>query len=160
MAKKIEAVVVLDNIRSVFNVGTIFRTADAAGCAKIFLCGQTPSPKDRFGRDRKDLAKVALGAEKKLIWEYSLSTPDVVKKLKKEGYYVIAIEQAKNSIDYKKITIKNSKVAIVMGNEVVGVDKTVLKLADTIAEIPMFGMKESLNVGVSFGIATFRILGI
>ena len=156
-----ETIVVLDNIRSTFNVGSIFRTADALDISKIILCGTTPAPKDRFGRDREDIAKVSLGAEKTVDWEYFDSTLWVVKKLKKEGYKIIMIEQSAKSVDYKKIKIaKNSKVAFVMGTEVEGISKSLLKLADVVAEIPMLGNKESLNVSVAFGVAVFRILNV
>jgi 23S rRNA (guanosine2251-2'-O)-methyltransferase len=154
---KAEAVVVLDNIRSVLNVGSIFRTSDAVGVSKIYLCGCSPTPLDRFNRPRKDLAKTALGAEGIIPWEYQEKTVDIIKKLKKEGYQIISVELAENSVDYKKVKVEN-KVAFVMGNEVDGVDKKVLKLSDVVAEIPMLGEKESLNVGVSFGIVAFRIL--
>ena len=149
-------VVVLDNIRSVHNVGSIFRTSDALGIDKIYLCGCTPTPIDRFGRDRKDLAKVALGAEKDIKWEYAKDTAELIKKLKKEKYQIITVEQAENSVDYKKIRPSN-QVALVMGEEVKGMTKKVLELADIIAEIPMHGNKESLNVSVAFGIAGYRI---
>ena len=149
-------VVVLDNIRSVYNVGSIFRTSDALGISKIFLCGCTPTPTDRFGRSRKDLAKVALGAEKDIIWEYYSDTKNVLKKLKKEGFQIIAVEQDKKSVDLKKVKIK-FPIAVVMGNEVDGIDKKILALCDAIAEIPMLGNKESLNVSVSFGIAGYQL---
>ena len=149
-------VVVLDNIRSVHNVGSIFRTSDALGIDKIYLCGCTPTPIDRFGRDRKDLAKVALGAEKDIKWEYAKDTAELIKKLKKEKYQIITVEQAENSVDYKKIRPSN-QVALVMGEEVKGLTQEILKLADIIAEIPMQGKKESLNVSVAFGIAGYRI---
>ncbi len=152
-----QKVVVLDNIRSVYNVGSIFRTADALGIDKIYLCGTTPTPTDRFGRERNDLAKVALGAEKSVAWKYASKTEDVLKKLKKEKFYIIAIEQNKKSKDFSKVKPKYP-VAIVMGNEVGGLDKKVLKLCDIIAEMPMKGKKESLNVSVAFGVATYRIL--
>jgi tRNA G18 (ribose-2'-O)-methylase SpoU len=149
-------VVVLDNIRSVFNVGSIFRTADALGVDMIYLCGTTPTPTDRFGRARADLAKVALGAEKDIVWEYAEKTTDIVKRLKKEKYQIIAIEQDKKSVDIKKAKIKSS-AALILGNEVEGIDTKVLKLADTIVEIPMKGNKESLNVSVSFGIVGYQL---
>ena len=150
-------VVVLDNIRSVYNVGSIFRTSDALGINKIYLCGTTPTPIDRFGRARKDLAKVALGAEKDILWEYYTDTKEIIKKIKKEGFQIIAVEQDKKSVDFKKIKVKYP-VAIVMGNEVEGIDKKTLILSDVIAEIPMLGNKESLNVSVSFGIVGYQIL--
>ena len=149
-------VIILDDIRSVFNVGSVFRTADALGVEKIFLCGTTPAPLDRFGRVRNDLAKVALGAEKNIAWEYAKNTITILKKLKKEKFQIIAIEQDKRSIDIQKVKAKNS-VALVLGNEVDGIDKKILKCADVIAEIPMRGKKESLNVGVAFGIAGYVI---
>jgi 23S rRNA (guanosine2251-2'-O)-methyltransferase len=153
-----EITVILDNIRSVYNVGSIFRTADALGVTKIFLCGCTPTPLDRFGRERKDLAKVALGAEKTIKWEHRDNTDELLKELKKNKYFIVAIEQDKKSVDYKKIKIKYP-LAILMGTEVDGIDKKTLKLVDTIAEIPMIGKKESLNVSVAFGIAGYGILG-
>jgi 23S rRNA (guanosine2251-2'-O)-methyltransferase len=156
---KKEVVIILDNIRSTHNVGSIFRTADALGVSKMVLCGTTPAPVDRFGRDRADISKVALGAEKSLVWKYEKSTLTAINKLKKEGYQIIAVEQAENSVDYKKVKTIN-KVAFVMGEEVSGLSPAVLKQADIIAEIPMRGEKESLNVSVAFGVALFRILNI
>lgn len=156
---KKEIIIILDNIRSVHNVGSIFRTADTLGISKLILCGTTPTPIDRFGRNRQDIAKVALGAEKNICWENEKETIKVIKKLKKVGYQIIAIEQAKNSVDYKKVKVQN-KVVFVMGEEVKGLSPTILKLADIVAEIPMKGQKESLNVSVAFGVALFRILNI
>ena len=156
-----EIIVVLDNIRSTFNVGSIFRTSDALGVNKIVLCGTTPSPVDRFGREREEIAKVALGAEKTIAWEYSPETITAIKKLKKEGCRIIMIEQSDKSVDYKKIKIKKGeRVAFVVGTEVEGLSASLLKLPDDIAEIPMRGEKESLNVSVAFGVAMFRILNI
>jgi 23S rRNA (guanosine2251-2'-O)-methyltransferase len=156
-----ETIVILDNIRSTFNVGSIFRTADALGIGQIILGGTTPAPVDRFGRERKDIAKVSLGAEKSVPWKYEKDILSVIKKLKKEGYQIIALEQAENSVDYKAVKInKKSKIVFVLGAEVDGVNKKILKLADIVVEIPMRGTKESLNVSVSFGVALFRILNI
>jgi tRNA G18 (ribose-2'-O)-methylase SpoU len=155
--KKIQKAVILDNIRSIFNVGSIFRTSDALGVDKIYLCGTTPTPIDRFGRARQDLAKVALGAEKDIAWEYISDTKEIIKELKKEGFEIIAVEQDKKSISYKKIKPKKLS-AILMGNEVDGINKKNLGVCDIIAEIPMQGKKESLNVSVAFGIVAFRIL--
>lgn len=152
-----EVVVVLDNVRSVHNVGAIFRTSDALGVNKIFLCGITPTPVDRFGRERNDLHKAALGAEKSVSWEYYSSSLLCVEQLKQEGYTVVCVEQAKNSIDYKTVIPKN-KTCFVFGNEVEGVSKDVLEIADQVAEIEMMGEKESLNVSVTFGIMMFRML--
>lgn len=147
--------VILDNIRSVHNVGSIFRTCDAAGVAKLYLCGLTPTPVDRFGRVRKDMAKVALGAEKNVVWEYADNTQDIIEKLKKDGVVIVAVEQDKKSIEYKKLSTKKP-TAFVFGGEVAGISKETLKMCDEIIEIPMHGKKESLNVSVTVGIILFR----
>ncbi len=152
-------ILILHNIRSVHNVGSIFRTADAAGVSKIFLTGYTPTPLDRFNLPRKDFAKVSLGAEKTIPWEYAKQFAPVAKKLKKEDYTIAAIEQDKDStslFDYKPQDTE--KLALVLGNEVLGISKLSLKLCDVILEIPMRGKKESLNVSVAAGIAMFTVL--
>ncbi len=157
--------VLLNNIRSLYNVGSIFRTADAAGISKIYLTGYTPTPIDKFGRPVKELEKVALGGEKSVGWEYHKNPIILIKKLRqeqreqKEKLHIVAVEQDKKSVDYKKVKIKYP-VLFVVGNEVEGIEKKILKLADVIAEIPMNGKKESLNVSVSCGIALFRMLNI
>lgn len=152
-----EVYVLLHNIRSTHNVGSIFRTSDALGISKIFLSGYTPTPLDKFGKPRKDIAKVALGAEKSISWEYIKNIKKLIEKLKNERYKVVALEQSKNSVDYKKVKIKN-KILFIVGNEVSGVEKNILELCDIVAEIPMGGGKESLNVSVAFGVGLFRIL--
>lgn len=151
--------VLLHNIRSTHNVGSIFRTADSLGVSKIFISGYTPNPLDKFNRPRKDIAKVALGAEKTISWQYTKDPKKIIKKLKKDGHQVIGIEQDKNSIDYKKVKVKYP-VLFIVGNEVDGIDEKILSLCDVVAEIPMRGEKESLNVSVAFGVAMFRMLGI
>jgi len=157
--KQKEVAVLLHDIRSTHNVGSIFRTSDALGVNKIYLSGYTPSPIDKYGRARKDIGKVALGAEKTIPWEYEEDPKKIIKSLKKEGFQVVCVEQDEKSIDYKKLKVKE-KVLFVMGNEVLGVDKKILSLCDYIVEIPMKGEKESLNVSVAYGVALFRILGI
>lgn len=155
-----ENIVILHNIRSVENVGAMFRTADAAGVQKIYLCGITPAPLDRFGRKRKDLAKSALGAEEFVPWEQVKSLPGLLRRMRQDGYYIIAVEQDKNSIDYRKLTshkLKAKKLAIIMGAEVEGVPQNILKKCDIIVEIPMRGKKESLNVSVAFGVVLFGV---
>ncbi|MBP6884922.1 MAG: TrmH family RNA methyltransferase [Candidatus Pacebacteria bacterium] len=154
---KNSAVLILDNIRSTHNVGAIFRTADAVGVSKIYLVGITPAPLDRFGRERADIAKSALGAEKSVKWESVKKILPLLKKLKKEKYTIVAIEQSENSTDYKKVKAKGN-TAFILGNEVEGVSKKTLNVCDVVAEIPMAGDKESLNVSVTAGIALFRIL--
>jgi 23S rRNA (guanosine2251-2'-O)-methyltransferase len=148
--------ILLHDIRSVYNVGAIFRTADAIGVSKIYLSGYSPTPNDRFGRPRKDFAKCALGSEKTVTWEFIESPKKLIENLKSDGVQVITVEQAESSVDYKKIKPKE-KTLIIFGNEVEGVSKDFLKISDVIAEIPMNGKKESLNVSVSAGIVLFHL---
>lgn len=154
-----ENTVILHNIRSVQNVGAMFRTADAAGINKIYLTGYTPTPLDRFGRKRKNLTKSALGAEEYVPWEQKKNIFSLLAKLKREKFLIIGIEQNKNSVDYKKVKLKEKNTFIV-GAEVTGIPKNILKKCDITAEIPMHGKKESLNVSVALGIALFRILKV
>ncbi len=135
----------------------MFRTCDAAGIDKIYLVGYTPAPIDRFGRKRKDLAKSALGAEEYVEWEQKKGLPGLLKELKRDGFQIIAIEQDEKSVDYKKVKAK-SKNAFIVGAEVEGIPKNILNKCDVVAEIPMRGKKESLNVATSLGVALFRIL--
>ena len=153
----LDRILILPDIRSAINVGAIFRTSDAAGISKIYLTGWTPRPTDKFGRIQKDIAKSALGAENFVEWEYQKSLVSLISKLKKQGYKIIALEQDKRAIDYRKIKIGN-KIAIIVGPEVLGLSKKILDECDIITEIPMYGRKESLNVSVACGIALFRIL--
>ena len=165
-------IVVLHSIRSVFNVGSIFRTADAVGIEKIYLCGITPGPLDKFDLERKNFTKVSLGAEKFVSWERKYSTIQILKKLKVEGYEVIAVEQDPRSIPYRSyrhsgLDSESNKIlkrvqdddntCLVMGAEVGGLPKSILDLSDKIIEIPMKGKKESLNVSVAFGIAAYHL---
>lgn len=154
-----EVAVLLHDIRSTYNVGSIFRTSDALGINKIYLSGYTPTPIDKYGRARKDIGKVALGAEKTISWEYQEDPRKIIKNLKNDGFQVVCVEQDEKSVDYKKLKVKE-KVLFVMGNEVLGVDKKILELCDYVVEIPMKGEKESLNVSVAYGVALFRILGV
>ena len=168
-------IAILHNIRSLYNVGSIFRTSDAAGVEKIYLCGITPKPIDQFGRLRPQLTKVSLGAEKTVPWEHCQSTSRLIDELKKDGYAIFSVEQDKKSIPYYRIKYHVSsikKAAIVFGNEVRGIPLSILKKSDKILEIPMRGAmvrdthhprhsgrgKESLNVGVTAGIVLFSML--
>lgn len=155
--EKMQKILILPDIRSAINVGAIFRTADAVGIDKIYLSGFTPRPTDKFGRIQKDIAKSALGAETWVPWEYQKNLSNIISKLKKNGYKIIAIEQDGRAMDYRKVKVP-SKVAIIVGPEVTGLPKKVLDKCDIIAEIPMHGKKESLNVSVATGIALFRLL--
>ena len=153
-------IVLLDNIRSLHNVGSIFRTADGAGVEKLYLCGITPSPLDRFGMVRSDVAKVALGAEKSVAWEQAKTTSSCIKRLKREGFTILALEQSSRSLSLYKLKANSYKLdsfALVLGAEVEGIAPSVLKLCDGIIEIPMHGEKESLNVSVAFGVAAFTL---
>jgi tRNA G18 (ribose-2'-O)-methylase SpoU len=151
------SILILPDIRSALNVGAIFRTADAVGISKIYLTGYTPRPTDKFGRIQKDIAKSALGAETWLSWEYKKTLIPLINSLKKRGYKIIAIEQDKRAVDYRKLSFRGGKLAIIMGPEVEGLSKNVLDKCDVVAEIPMHGKKESLNVSVACGVALFRI---
>ena len=166
---KKEVVLILNNIRSAYNVGSIFRTADTAGVSKIFLTGYTPAPNDRFGREVKEITKVALGDQKYIKWEKN-SIEKTLKILRQSKFQIIAVEQNKKSVDYKKIKPK-FPVAFIFGNEITGIEPKVLKASDLIAEIPMRrklarnrprgeGRKESLNVSVAAGIILFRMLNL
>jgi tRNA G18 (ribose-2'-O)-methylase SpoU len=157
--KKKELILVLDNIRSNFNVGSIFRIADCAGIKKIYLGGITPSPKDRFGRDNNELKKVSLGAENSVSWKNVSSVLQTISMLKKEGFEIVSLEQDKASVDYKKYKITD-RTALIIGSEILGVDKKILKKSDRILEIKMEGKKESLNVAVAAGITVFRLLNV
>ncbi|MEK7461652.1 MAG: TrmH family RNA methyltransferase [Patescibacteria group bacterium] len=148
------SVIILENLRSIENTASIFRTADGFGVSKIILIGTTPAPIDRFGRKRQAFAKVSLGAENTIDWEHRQEIGSIIDNLKKEGFLVIALEQTPHSVDLKSLT-KSNKFAIIAGNEVTGVSKKTLGMADVVAEIPMLGQKESLNVSVATGVALF-----
>lgn len=153
-----EFVGILHNIRSIHNVASMFRTADGAGVSKLYLCGITPTPTDRFGKIREQFKKVSLGAEKFVSWEYISSTLRLLARLKKEKFRVYVLEQNARAVNYRKVRISSAaRAVLVVGNEVRGVPKSILSKADTIIEIPMHGEKESLNVAVAFGVAVFRI---
>ena len=149
-----EIAVLLHNIRSTHNVGSIFRTADAAGVSKIYLTGYTPSPLDRFGREQKDIAKTALGAQKYISWECSTTPNAILKKIKSEGWVIIGVEQDSRAIDYRSLKPGN-KTLFIFGNEVLGLSRGLRDKCDAIIEIPMHGKKESLNVSVTAGIVLF-----
>ncbi len=152
-----EIVLVIDNVRSAHNVGSMFRTADAAGVTKIYCIGYTPTPLDRFKRPQKDIAKTALGAEQTLPWEHYDHIGDVIQALKHDGVTIVALEQTKNAIDYRTLLHHGDKVALVVGNEVGGISEGTLALCDHHIEIPMRGTKESLNVSVATGIALYAL---
>lgn len=146
-----EIILILHNIRSAYNVGSIFRIADAAGINKIYVCGYSPTPND------KKVAKTSLGAEKTVPWEYYKQTWRLMEKLKAGGVQIVALEQTKKSVDYRQFRPR-FPIALIVGNEVRGLSEAVLKYANKIIEIPMFGKKESLNVAVATGIAIYKLI--
>lgn len=151
MQKNKEFFVICQNIRSLFNVGSIFRTADAFGVDKIYLTGITGKP------PRIEISKVALGAEQYVPWEYVRQPSRLINKLKKEGVRVVSLEQVKGKSILLKEFKPNFPLALILGYEPKGLPKRLLELSDEIVEIPMYGRKESLNVGVAFGIAAKHI---
>jgi tRNA G18 (ribose-2'-O)-methylase SpoU len=155
-------VLILDNLRSVENTGSIFRTAEGLGVAKVICVGTTPTPTDRFGRARQDFTKVSLGAENMIGWEYI--TADnfqfTISNLQKEGFAILALEQSPEAIDLRNFEAQElERFALIVGNEVQGVSSEALEASEAILEIPMQGTKESFNVSVSTGIALFALLG-
>lgn len=151
---------ILHNIRSLHNVGSIFRTADAIGVKKIYLTGYTPSPYDLFGKLRRDFAKTALGAERHILWNHKKNTASLLR----ENIFIVSLEQTKRAIPYNRLvslyrsTLKRHlSIALVVGNEVKGISRSILKKSDAIIQIPMYGKKESLNVSVATGIALYSI---
>jgi len=152
-----EMTLVLHNIRSAHNVGAMLRTADGAGVKKVYLCGYTPVPTDRFGRKRKDIAKVALGAEESIAWEYVADARVLLTQLKENDVQVMAVEQSGRSVPYTEFAVKKP-IALVLGPEVEGIEEEVLGLCDTIIEIPMYGKKESLNVSVAAGVVLYELV--
>lgn len=158
-----EKVVIVDNVRSAHNVGSIFRTADGAGVSKLYLIGPTPSPTDRFGRVQAEIAKTSLGASESVAWEHigdptTHSTDEavqLVKALQQDGFTVVAVEQTPDSISLYDFVVPE-KVAYIFGAEVAGVQKELIATSDVALEIPMAGKKESLNVSVTAGIVLFK----
>lgn len=156
-----EFYLILNDIRSAYNVGAIFRTADGSGVAKIYLCGYTPSPaedtKIKKTQADKMIEKTALGAEKTVPWEKWEDIADLVDELKRKGILIAALEKTENATELKKFE-KKFPLALILGNEVEGVSGGLLASCDEIISIPMRGSKESLNVSVAAGIAMYEIL--
>ncbi|NNE75939.1 MAG: RNA methyltransferase [Pricia sp.] len=149
-AKKTPIVLVLDNIRSLNNIGSVFRTADAFLIEKIFLCGITATP------PHKDIRKTALGATESVAWEYHKSTTEIVALLKSQGYTVLAVEQAENALMLNNLKIDTfKKYALIFGNEVKGVSQSTIDVCDGVIEIPQQGTKHSLNISVSVGVVVW-----
>ncbi|MEK7630719.1 MAG: TrmH family RNA methyltransferase [Patescibacteria group bacterium] len=151
-----EIVVVLHNVRSLHNVGSVLRTADGAGISKVYMTGYTPSPVDEMGRVRKEITKTALGAENSVAWEHRVDISRLIAELKKEDFYIVALEQHEGAIDYRKFRPR-FPLALVAGNEVRGLSGLLLEKTDASIVIPMRGAKESLNVSVAVGIAVYGL---
>ena len=147
--------VILHNIRSAHNVGSVFRTADGAGVAKIFLTGYTPAPFDRFGRERAEITKTSLGATHTVPHESLTDVHALIAQLKQDGVRIVAIEQTERAVDYRTVE-ETGDVAFVFGNEITGVERDVLDVCDEHLMLPMAGSKESLNVSVCAGIVLFH----
>ncbi|MEZ4200485.1 MAG: TrmH family RNA methyltransferase [Candidatus Paceibacterota bacterium] len=160
-----QRVVMLDNIRSAHNVGSIFRTCDGAGVEKLYLIGTTPTPVDRFGRVQPEIAKTSLGATESVAWEQigsaeSLSTQTAVaeiESLKQAGYAIVAVEQTPQSVSLTSWQ-QPQKVCFIFGTERGGLQPELLQIADHIIDIPMHGQKDSLNVSVSVGVVLYQSL--
>ncbi len=151
-AKKTPLIVILDNIRSLNNIGSVFRTSDAFLIEKIYLCGITAKP------PHKDIHKTALGATDSVEWEHVEDTFKLIKKLQEEGVVVASIEQAESSVQLQDFNpSKNNKLAIIFGNEVKGVQQDVVSISDYCIEIPQFGTKHSLNISVSCGVVLWDL---
>lgn len=151
-ADKIPVLIILDNIRSLNNVGSAFRTSDAFKIEKIYLCGITGTPPHR------DIQKTALGATDSVDWEYFEDTLGLVRKLKEEGVTIVSVEQAEQSVSLEKFNPEpGRKIACIFGNEVFGVDQQVVNASDICLEIPQYGTKHSLNIAVSVGIVIWDL---
>ncbi len=153
--EKADIRVILHNIRSAYNVGSIFRTSDARGVKHIYISGYTPAPIDKFQRQRKEISKTALGGQFSVSWSKE-NIFKIVEKLKKEGFKIYSIEQSEDSISYRDLK-KEEKMVFILGNEVRGLSNDILSKSDAVVEIEMAGQKESLNVSVAFGIVAFSI---
>lgn len=149
---------ILPDIRSAYNVGAMFRTADGAGVTKIFLTGYTPTPIDRFGRNQAEIEKTSLGASLTMDWEQITDLPQLIGELQKDGVTVVAVEQSEKSVSLKDFKVPD-KVAYLMGNEVDGVPEPIQEQCDYILELPMLGEKESLNVATTAGIVLYHHVG-
>ena len=150
--EKTPVVLVLDNVRSALNVGSAFRTADAFALEKVYLCGITAQPPHR------EILKTAIGATDSMDWSYVKQTVDVVAALKAEGYVILAVEQAQESVMLPEFTvITDTKYALVFGNEVNGVGEEVMEMVDYCLEVPQFGTKHSLNISVCIGVVVWDL---
>ncbi len=150
-ANKMPVYVLLNSIRSSYNVGSIFRSSDGAMIKKLYLCGYTPHP------PKKEILKTALGSQDSVDWEYVENAEDVILLLKKQKVKIIALEQTDANIPYYEISQQDFPICLVVGNEVTGVDQKLIDLCDAAIEIPQYGIKQSLNVAVAYGVSVFEL---
>ena len=148
---KLPVYVILNSIRSSYNVGSIFRTSDGAMIKKLYLCGYTPHP------PKKEILKTALGSTESVEWEFVEDAKEVVTKLKAEGVKICALEQTHNSRNHYSVDSREFPIALIVGNEVSGVSQELIDLCDFSVEIPQYGIKQSLNVAVAYGISIFEL---
>lgn len=152
LAKKQPIIVVLDNIRSLNNVGSAFRTSDAFLIEAIYLCGVTGIPPN------KEIEKTALGATDTVVWKYFKTTEEAISELKSKNYFIASIEQAMQSVMLNEFVKPNSPIALIFGNEVYGVEQAIINCSDICIEIPQYGSKHSLNVSVTIGIVLWELI--
>jgi 23S rRNA (guanosine2251-2'-O)-methyltransferase len=151
-SEKHPVLIILDDVRSMHNVGSAFRTCDAFAVEALYLCGYTPAPPHR------DIHKTALGATETVKWKNFTTTVDAVTDARQKGYKIFAVEQAHDSIPLHELNWKNEKIALVFGNEVTGVNDEILKMVDGCIEIPQWGAKHSLNISVSVGVVLWELI--
>lgn len=152
VAEKVPVIAVLENVRSAYNVGSVFRTADAFLLEGIYICGYTAFP------PHKEIRKTALGAEETVHWKHFRNIADGIRELRESGYRVFAVEQTENSLKLQNLRLQaEDKIAVVFGNEVTGVEQSTIILCDNTIEIPQLGMKHSLNISVAAGIVLWEI---
>jgi tRNA G18 (ribose-2'-O)-methylase SpoU len=151
LVTKLPVYVLLDSIRSNYNVGSIFRTSDGAMIEKLYLCGYTPHP------PKKEILKTALGAVDSVSWEYVQNPKELILKLKEQGIKICALELTESSSEYYKLDESSLPLCLVVGNEITGVSQDLLDLCDLSIEIPQYGIKQSLNVAVAYGVAIFEL---
>lgn len=145
-------ILILDDVRSMHNVGSAFRTADAFAAHALYLCGYTPTPPHR------DIHKTALGAENSVAWQHFVTTTDAINEARQQGYKIYVVEQAHHSISLQDFAPGSEKIALVFGNEVLGVNDEIVRQADGCIEIPQWGAKHSLNISVSIGVVLWELV--
>ncbi|HWP81254.1 MAG TPA: RNA methyltransferase [Bacteroidota bacterium] len=149
--EKLPVIVLIDNVRSLYNVGSIFRTSDGAQIERLVLAGFTPHP------PRKEIEKTALGATESVAWEYAKNSLDALLSIKSQGYRICSLELTDASMPYYRLQRSDFPLCLIIGNEITGISKELLAHSDLSIEIPMYGMKQSLNVAVAYGIAVFEL---